>query len=122
MALHPDVSQASADPGRTWYGLWRRTVASEPVDSRAAAGDPQRSSHAGRCPDTWAGRPGQGRCAAPFLHDGTKRPLPHPHDPDEQTRCSSGKKTRHTGKNVLPIKAGWLILFLRELYAGSIHD
>jgi hypothetical protein len=27
----------------------------------------------------------------PLLHDGTERPMPRPQDPDEQTRCYSGK-------------------------------
>ncbi len=56
------------------------------------------------------------------MHDGTERPIPRPQDPDEQARCYSGKKKRHTLKNVLLIHAARQILFLSHTYEGRIHD
>jgi len=60
--------------------------------------------------------------ARPFLHDGTERIIPRPEDPDEQTWCYSGKKKRHTVKNVLLLNAALIILFLSDTYEGSVHD
>jgi hypothetical protein len=48
--------------------------------------------------------------------------MPRPQDPDEQARCYSGKKKRHTLKNVLLIHAARQILFLSHTYAGRVHD
>ena len=59
---------------------------------------------------------------SPFGHDGTERRIARPQDPLEQTRCYSGKKTCHTGQNVLLINAALTILFLSDTYAGSTHD
>ena len=81
----------------------------------------------------WPGRPRMAQCAhrtssamrstpgRPFFHDGTERPIPRPQDPDEQTCYYSGKKKRHSIKNVLLIQA-LLILFLSDTYEGRVPD
>jgi hypothetical protein len=56
----------------------------------------------------------------PFGPDGIERRIWRPQDPTAQTRCDRGKKTCHTLKNVLLIKAALTILFLSETYAGII--
>jgi hypothetical protein len=57
-----------------------------------------------------------------LAHDGTERRIVRPQDPAEQTACYSGKKTDHTGKNVLLVNALLTILFLSETYGGRVHD
>lgn len=57
-----------------------------------------------------------------FCHDGTERPIQRPKDPEEQRRFYSGKKKRHTLKNVTLIDEFLYILFLSITYPGSVND
>ncbi|MBK9713852.1 MAG: hypothetical protein IPO81_21515 [Kouleothrix sp.] len=59
---------------------------------------------------------------APFFHDGTERPITRPKDPDEQSAWYSGKKKRHTVKNVLLGAATGTVPFLSDTYEGGRHD
>ena len=60
--------------------------------------------------------------APPFCHDGTERPIPRPTDSAEQTLHYSGKKKRHTLKNLLLITTTLTILFLSTTFEGTVHD
>ena len=51
-----------------------------------------------------------------------ERPITRPKDPDEQSACYSGKKKRHTVKNVLLAAANGTVPFLSDTYEGSRHD
>ncbi|MGJ1014505.1 transposase family protein [Bacteroides salyersiae] len=57
-----------------------------------------------------------------LLHDGTERDIPSPVDPDEQQEQYSGKKKRHTVKNVVVITVSCLILFVSQTVSGKTHD
>jgi hypothetical protein len=57
-----------------------------------------------------------------FLHDGTERPIVRPKNRDEQKLYFSGKKKRHTVKNILLINALCEIIFLSETCEGKKHD
>jgi hypothetical protein len=59
---------------------------------------------------------------SPCWHDGTERPIQRPQDPEEQEEYDSGKKTRHTLKNVLVINAGCQICFLSPTWEGKASD
>src|SRR3954462_3690574 len=58
----------------------------------------------------------------PFYHDGTERPITRPHDDAEQKAHYSGKKKRHTVKNVLLGDQSCQVPFLSDTYEGSRHD
>ena len=55
------------------------------------------------------------------LLDGTERPVRRPCDDDEQRRHYSGKKKRHTRKNLV-VTANQRVLYLGPTEAGSRHD
>ncbi len=57
-----------------------------------------------------------------FYHDGTERSIQRPVDADEQEEYYSGKKNRHTVKNILLIDVRCFIRFLSATYAGKWHD
>lgn len=57
-----------------------------------------------------------------LLHDGTEREVPRPVDSDQQKEQYSGKKKRHTVKNVVVITVSCLILFVSQTVSGKIHD
>lgn len=59
---------------------------------------------------------------SPFCHDGTERPILRPQAPLEQQENYSGKKKRHTVKNLILINAALTILFLSPTYEGRLHD
>ena len=56
------------------------------------------------------------------MHDGTERPIPRPKDLEEQGECYSGKKKRHTLKNLLVITDACHICFLSATYEGKASD
>lgn len=58
----------------------------------------------------------------PFCHDGAERPVPRPTDPTEQSLHYSGKKKRHTLKNLLLVNTSLSILFLSATFEGRVHD
>jgi DDE superfamily endonuclease len=58
----------------------------------------------------------------PFVHDGTERPIQRPQDPEEQEEYYSGKKKRHTLKNLLVINETCHISFLSYTYEGKASD
>ena len=57
-----------------------------------------------------------------FLHDGTERPIPRPKDKDAQKKYYSGKKKRHTIKNIVVTNPLCRILFLTRTCEGKKHD
>ncbi len=54
--------------------------------------------------------------------DGTERPIRRPKDPDRQKQHYSGKKKRHTKKNLVITDKGKRVRFLGKTTAGSKHD
>ena len=57
-----------------------------------------------------------------FFHDGTERPIPRPKDKDAQKKYYSGKKKRHTIKNIVVTNPLGRILFLTRTCEGKKHD
>ena len=57
-----------------------------------------------------------------YCHDGTERGIPRPQDPEDQKLYYSGKKKKHTVKNVLLIDGTLSIIFLSETVEGKMHD
>ncbi len=57
-----------------------------------------------------------------YFHDGTERPIPRPLDPEAQKTYYSGKKKRHTVKNLLVVNAQSQIMFLTPTCEGKKHD
>lgn len=58
-----------------------------------------------------------------FIIDGTERPIQRPKDKDRQKNCYSGKKKRHTVKNiVITDKKNGKIKGLSKTYEGKKHD
>jgi len=56
-----------------------------------------------------------------LYHDGTERPISRPSDPTEQKAYYSGKKKRHTVKNVMLAEESGSLPFLSDTYKGSTH-
>lgn len=54
--------------------------------------------------------------------DGSERPMRRPQDPEKQKRFYSGKKKRHTLKNLVVVGEDKSIQMLSETVAGSVHD
>lgn len=87
-------------------------------------------SNRGHAPGTPGGRdPNAGcawgwcsACGDPFFHDGTERAILRPTHAGDQTDYSSGKKKRHTIKNLILATADGLVQFLSDTYEGSVHD
>jgi hypothetical protein len=59
---------------------------------------------------------------AVYFHDGTERPIPRPKDKEKQKLYYSGKKKRHTLKNIVVIDADGHILLLTLTCEGKKHD
>jgi hypothetical protein len=57
-----------------------------------------------------------------FLMDGTERPIHRPQDPDRQEHYYSGKKKRHSVKNIVISERGGKVVFLSDTYSGRVHD
>ena len=57
-----------------------------------------------------------------FIHDGVERPIRRPSDKVDRELYYSGKKKRHTLKNVLIIDEFGSIHFLSDTYEGRVHD
>jgi hypothetical protein len=57
-----------------------------------------------------------------YFHDGTERPIPRPKDPEAQKTYYSGKKKRHTVKNIVVINAQCRVIFLTTTCEGKKHD
>lgn len=57
-----------------------------------------------------------------FFHDGTERPISRPKDKDDQKEYYSGKKKRHTVKNIVVSTPDGRILFLSSTCEGKKHD
>jgi len=58
----------------------------------------------------------------PFIHDGVERPIHRPSDKVDRELYYSGKKKRHTLKNVLIVDEFGAIHFLSDTYEGRVHD
>ena len=57
------------------------------------------------------------------LGDGTERPIRRPKDKDKQKTSYSGKKKRHTRKNILLVNPTTTeVIYLGKTQDGSIHD
>jgi hypothetical protein len=56
------------------------------------------------------------------IADGTERPIRRPINKDSQKEFYSGKKKRHTHKNLLLTNKEKAILFLSETVSGKTHD
>ena len=54
--------------------------------------------------------------------DGTERPICRPKDPETQKEYFSGKKKRHTSKNLAATSKGKKILVLTPSTTGKTHD
>ncbi|MDI7158424.1 transposase family protein [Leptospira santarosai] len=54
--------------------------------------------------------------------DGTERPIRRPTDKDLQKEFYSGKKKRHTIKNLILTNKDKVILFLSNTISGKTHD
>jgi hypothetical protein len=59
---------------------------------------------------------------SPFWQDGAERPIQRPTDPEEQEEYYSGKKKRHTLKNLLVINETCHIDFLSHTCDGKASD
>lgn len=59
---------------------------------------------------------------ADLFIDGTERPIQRPKDKEARKEKYSGKKKRHTEKNLLGVSGRGEILLLGETTAGSHHD
>jgi len=59
---------------------------------------------------------------SPFIHDGVERPIHRPSDKVDRELYYSGKKKRHTLKNVLIVDEFGAIHFLSDTYEGRVHD
>lgn len=57
-----------------------------------------------------------------FFHDGTERPIVRPKDKEAQRLFYSGKKKRHTIKNIIIINASCKVIFLTLTCEGKKHD
>ena len=57
-----------------------------------------------------------------YFHDGTERPIPRPKNAEKQKEFYSGKKKRHTVKNILIIGALCKIILLTITCEGKKHD
>lgn len=57
-----------------------------------------------------------------LIHDGTEREIPRPVDEEAQQDNYSGKKKKHTVKNVVIISACCMVLFVSKTFAGRVHD
>ena len=57
-----------------------------------------------------------------FIHDGGARPICRPSDKVDRELYYSGKKKRHTLKNVLIVDEFGSIHFLSDTYEGRVHD
>ena len=58
----------------------------------------------------------------PFIHDGVERPICRPSNKVDRELYYSGKKKRHTLKNVLIVDEFGSIHFLSDTYEGRVHD
>jgi hypothetical protein len=58
----------------------------------------------------------------PVWHDGTEWPIQRPKDPEEPEAYYSGKKKRHTLKNLLVIQETCHIAFLSHTYEGNASE
>ncbi len=58
----------------------------------------------------------------PVWHDGTERPIQRPHDSEEREEYDSGKKKRHTLKNLLLITETWHVCFWSLTCEGKASD
>ena len=58
----------------------------------------------------------------PFIHDGVECPIHRPSDKVDRELYYSGKKKRHTLKNVLIVDEFGAIHFLSDTYEGRVHD
>ena len=54
-----------------------------------------------------------------LIHDGTEREIPRPSDPELQKEYYSGKKKKHTVKNVVIICMASFILFANPTVEGE---
>jgi len=54
--------------------------------------------------------------------DGTERPIRRPKDPQKQKANYSGRRKRHTKKNILLTDSKKRILYLGKTHEGRIHD
>ena len=54
--------------------------------------------------------------------DGTERPIQRPKNNKNQKKAYSGKKKRHTRKNIYLVNKEKKILYLSPTKAGKIHD
>jgi len=57
-----------------------------------------------------------------LIADGTERPIRRPKNKDDQKEFYSGKKKRHTHKNLIITNKDKAILFLSETISGKTHD
>lgn len=57
-----------------------------------------------------------------LVADGTERPIRRPKNKDDQKEFYSGKKKRHTHKNLILTNKDKAILFLSETISGKTHD
>jgi DDE superfamily endonuclease/Helix-turn-helix of DDE superfamily endonuclease len=57
-----------------------------------------------------------------FLMDGTERPINRPKDNERQQDYYSGKKKRHTVKNIVVSERKGKIIFMSDTYSGRVHD
>jgi ribosomal protein L44E len=57
-----------------------------------------------------------------LIIDGTERPISRPKDKQKQKECYSGKKKRHTRKNIIAVSRKKEILFVSPSVGGREHD
>ena len=103
-ALNYALSQQNLLPARTADDLVRR-LREEPSCEEPSC---EELSHATKAPL--------------FIHDGVERPIRRPSDKFDRELYYSGKKKRHTLKNVLIIDEFGSIHFLSDTYEGRVHD
>jgi len=57
-----------------------------------------------------------------LIVDGTERPIQRPKDKQKQKECYSGKKKKHTQKNIVAVSRKKEVLFLSSTAGGREHD
>lgn len=57
-----------------------------------------------------------------FMIDGTERPINRPKDKDKQKDYYSGKKKKHSVKNIIINERGGKVVYLSDTHPGKKHD
>jgi hypothetical protein len=131
IALYFDLLKTKSNASDAWTHLSHEPVKREQVGASFAWGaelctvtaTSPASAHCRRTSAATAGGTAAfGGSNSPFIHDGVERPIHRPSDKVDRELYYSGKKKRHTLKNVLIVDEFGAIHFLSDTYEGRAHD